>query len=314
MKFAIEFICLFLTRRLRRKVRFWYKWRNQGIVVNWAMEVLRKKNAIDLCKDTVQVLVLGSSHGEYGFIPDEKSFNLCGASQDLYLSYELYRRCAEFPKLKTVILFYSVFSSGAEVERTMEKERCLYYRKFWGIPYRFHSDADYVCKEKSLDAWLAGRDVLIEKEYRGLGSYDTFMPAGFNLCARIESHLKNNNRVDDQCIYVSRIAELAAKVGHRAVVVIPPVRSDYFSMLPPFDEIFERLKQTLQTHRNLSLISFMGDGLFSDEDFGDSDHLTLQGAGKLTKAIFQRLEVNSELDVGAPIEVCGESGHSGSKK
>lgn len=295
MKIIIEFICLFLTRRLRRKVRFWYKWRQQGIIVNWAVEVLRKKCALDLCKDTVQTLVLGSSHGEYGFIPDDKSFNLCGASQDLYLSYELYRRCADFPQLKTVILFYSVFSSGSVVERTMEKERCLYYRKFWGIPYRFHSDADYECKEKSLNAWIEGNNIHIEKGYRGLGSYDTFMPKGFNLRERVDGHIKNNNRVDNQCVYISHIAEKAERFGHRVIVVIPPVRSDYFSMLPPFNELFERLIKTLQMHQNIQLISFIGDSFFFDEDFGDSDHLLPKGAAKLTKAIYRRMNDDSSL-------------------
>lgn len=300
--FAVRIACVFSARKTRRRIRTWYKWNYEGINPEWAEAVLAKADAFSLNRGMLQTLVLGSSHGDYGFVPAEGSFNLCGASQDLYTSYELYRRSGELPKLNTVILFYSVFSSGSETEKTVERERCLYYRKFWGVPYRFNDESFWKPKEVHLEAWLKIREKKANPDYRGLGDYRGFLPPSSSVSDRVVSHLKNNRRNNGQVQYVEKMAELAKERGHKFVIVIPPFRRDYMDLLPPYAEVFGDLLTILRRHHDVHLLSFFGDSSFADSDFGDMDHLNRHGAGKLTAKIVEHLRrVETPLAEGAKL-------------
>jgi hypothetical protein len=46
----------------------------------------------------------------------------------------------------------------------------------------------------------------------------------------------------------------------------------------------------------------MGDEHFSDDDFGDSDHLLPQGGDKLTKDIYKRMETDLERDGAVTVD------------
>ena len=300
--FGVRVACLFATRKVRRTIRTWYKWNYAGINREWAEAVYAKAEAATVCRDSLRTLVLGSSHGDYGFVPEGDEFNLCGASQDLYLSYALYERCSDFPSLKTVVLFYSVFSAGSETEKTIEKERCLYYKKFWDVPYRFHDESFWKPKEEPFAAWLRAHKVETRPDYRGWDDRHAFLPESASVENRVESHLKNNRRRNGQVAYVEKMIELANRKGHRFVVVIPPCRNDYTAFCPPYDELFSELLGVLRRHHNISLLSFWGDSSFVDSDFGDMDHLNRRGAENLTAKINAQLHKTTEaLSTGAEL-------------
>ena len=275
-------------KAVRRKVKTWYASRYK--IFETVVEEFRKTHdAIEQKRNTVEILALGSSHGDHGFLPDGNSFNLCGNSQDLYLSYELYRRCADIPKLKTVILFYSVFSPGFETERTSEMDYCLYYRYFWRIPLRYHGPDDFVHKRYLLDKYLRQHPLTEVGDYRGENDYGWFFPSQMSVAERVASHLKNNRRQNGQTGYVGKMAELARIKGHRLVVVVPPFRSDYSALLPPFEETFAELLALVKQNPEIKLMSFVDDKDFVDADFGDMDHLNRQGATKLTAKILSAI-------------------------
>jgi len=77
---------------------------------------------------SLKTIVMGSSHGDYGFNPHycELSFNLCCRSQDLKHSFHLYKHVnAIAPNLKNLVLFYSIFSPGNRMENSPgEKDIC----------------------------------------------------------------------------------------------------------------------------------------------------------------------------------------------
>lgn len=75
--------------------------------------------------------------------------------------------------------------------------------------------------------------------------------------------------------------------GHDLFVVIPPFRSDYTKLLPPFEEVFAPLLSLTQKDASIHLLDYFHDTDFADDDFGDTDHLNLQGAKKLTQKIRQ---------------------------
>lgn len=278
----------FASRKVRRTVKILYLCK-YGLMPGVVDNFIKKYYALERDKNNIETLALGSSHGYYGFLPDGKSFNLCGTSQDLYLSYELYRRYSDLPKLKTVVLFYSVFSPGFETERSIEMDYCCYYKFFWGVPLRYHANDGFGRKMKMIDRYVANRAMEISSDYHGENEYKFFMPDTIPAQERAAAHLKHNRRQNGQTDYVRKMAKLANEKGHRLVVVVPPARSDYREHLPADQELFGELYALLDECPAVQLMSFLRDCDFEDSDFGDTDHLNRHGAEKLTGMIKDRL-------------------------
>lgn len=246
----------------------------------------KKFFSLQLYANTLETLIVGSSHGHYGYYAEERfhEINACEASQDLYYSYEIYKKYSNSPRLKNIVLFYSVFSPGFLLELTSMEWRCDFYRFFYDIPYRFSKDyekkdimlsiAEYILKEKA--------SVAHDFHYTGNCSYKYFEKTDKNILNdRIKGHLNGNRRDQNQTAYVEKASKLASEKGHKLYVIIPPARSDYTNLLPSSAELFPDLLKL----KDIRILSFLGDQRFLDSDFGDSDHLNKQGAEKLTELI-----------------------------
>ena len=87
-----------------------------------------KRKMLRGMQGSLKTIVMGSSHGDYGFDPGycDSSFNLCCSSQDLKHSFHLYKHVTIIaPKLKKLVVFYSIFSPGNRMENsTSEKYIC----------------------------------------------------------------------------------------------------------------------------------------------------------------------------------------------
>jgi len=255
--------------------------------------VLQKKNALSRMKDTVETLVVGSSHGKNGFHAINNEFNFCITSQDLYTGYEIYKKYADLKNLKTVILFYSVFSPGFEEEMTNDHIAPVLYKMILNIPYRYPERYNYKKIEKKLAKSLSNilfdnTDACSSFDARGNYDYSVFC-TNADAKERADGHLKNNARENRQTKYVAEMQKLAEERGHALVVVIPPARSDYMRYMPPCETVFKDLFAL----KNVRVLNYFGNPDFSDDDFGDTDHLNLQGALKLSGFIRDALGFNA---------------------
>ena len=91
------------------------------VVKESILQLGAKRVMFEQASDTLETLVLGSSHGDHAFDPAyiPNAFNLCYGALDLKHSYYLYQRAiASCPNLKNIVLFYSVFSPGNMLERS----------------------------------------------------------------------------------------------------------------------------------------------------------------------------------------------------
>ncbi len=107
-------------------------------------EFIKLRDGIEVYKDKIENLFLGSSNGDYGvntnMFDANKAFNLCIASQDLYYSFQLYKKYAEELKnLKNIFVTYSVFSAGFELQRTSNNSHIYYYKNVFEIPYKYET-------------------------------------------------------------------------------------------------------------------------------------------------------------------------------
>lgn len=247
----------------------------------------RKIHAADAARNRLETLILGSSHAEFGIRATEGEYNLGGAFQDLYTSFELYKRYADAPKLKRVILTYSVFSPGSDTIMTNSRDCCVAYKVLANIPYRDSTVAEKA--ELSRYEVLArnkAKQALRKNDTKGLDNRGNILHywTPFEHAPdeeRARDHLKNNDRGNDMSRYLRMMMTETNRRAQELVVVIPPARKAYINALPSRDILFKELDRI----EGLRVLDFYGDEHFEDGDFMDPDHLTKDGARKLTALI-----------------------------
>lgn len=235
---------------------------------------------------SLTTLVVGSSHGDFGFDPQyyRGSFNLCCRSQDLKHSYALYEKVSELaPNLKNIVVFYSIFSSGFSLEKSpSENDICPVINGIFslGLEYddlRLDALSEFARSQLGdLSIQLEGRSGFFPK------SGKSFFPAEYGAERRASEHLKRNGH-NEENFYLVRIMQLARRLGHNLCIVVPPVRSDYRkSVGMSFSEAFMGLMEVceqFQSDWDFSLLNCFDDTGFLDEYFGDFDHLLPDGEG-----------------------------------
>ncbi len=242
-----------------------------------------KHKALLYC-DNVITIILGSSHGRDGYIPDKKSLNLANSSQDLYRAYKVYEYVIKQndKNLQNIILFWSVFHPGLQLEKTQEYLKCVPYKAFYNIPYLF----DFPIKDnlyiKSIKKEY--KKTQLPPNYRGKSLWN--INHDYEITSElVAKHIKNTKRNNNQIQWVQKILDLAHKHNHRLYIVLPPYRSDYLNCLPADKDIYFELLNFLDKNSDVKLLNFQRDKDFHDSDFDSADHCNEKGAKKLTDKI-----------------------------
>lgn len=240
-------------------------------------------------KYSITRLALGSSHGDFAFDPAycPGAFNLCSRSQDFRHSLALYQYAAsQAPNLDTLVVFYSLFSSGNVLERSpSEKTLAPLMNEVFRLGLQYEDE-----QLKQIAVQLEGRLEGIDDTLGGTSGFlpqhqKAFMPADYGPQRRVEDHLRLNQREDGNQ-YLAQLLMLAAELGHRVLLVIPPMHRDYQDAAGPdsahlFRGAFElqQLMECLRPGFNLNILDCYADADFIDDYFGDYDHLVPEGDG-----------------------------------
>lgn len=278
--FLIKFIPI---KRVRRAVR-WYI--NTDFYNEYCHEEHLKFMALLKNKNDIKTVILGSSHANYGYVPQKSECNLGGNSQDMYLMYNLYKYLMEhdFKKLKNVVLFYDVFSDGFDLLKTRFHFVCIPYKLLYNIPYRKKLNFKDRIIEKSCQKSLNSNNYTLPKGYRGMSLYRIWNKE-IDVAKRVSSHLKNNHREISQIGYLDTIIKECEKKHHNLYIVTPPLRADYRAFLPEYSDIFANLIKSIRGKKHVKLLNYQTDSDFCNDDFGDCDHLNKTGATKLANKI-----------------------------
>jgi len=240
---------------------------------------------------TLSTVVVGSSHGDFGFNPKfcSESFNLCSRSQDFKYSYFLYNRAIiNSPNLKNIVVFYSLFSSGNILESSPgEKFLAPLLNEIFELSISY-CDPDLVMLSESLHGRL--RDLTSDLD--GLSGFmpnheKVFMPADYGVERRVREHMTLNAKEEGN-EYLARILLLAAELGHNVVMVIPPVHQQYKAeaggdthyLFRGLFELIELMKILCPT-ANIQVVNGYDDYDFMPHHFGDFDHLIPEGDGAM---------------------------------
>ncbi len=232
----------------------------------------------------IDTIILGSSHAQLGYRAEYNEFNLGLSFQDLYCSYNLYKKLNN-KNIKNVILFYSVFSPGAQTIKSKFADTMTVYKVIAGFDYQ---DIN-IAKEKKINDLEQGykhqfnklkKTFIFNSDYRGNEvSYITcFKPP--IAADRAKPHFKNNQRHNNQTKYIEYLQSETAKNNQNLYIVIPPATEDYKKALPQSKELYKELFNV----KGLNIFNYY-DEHFANEEFEDWDHLNLKGAVRLTKMI-----------------------------
>lgn len=235
----------------------------------------------------IEYLFLGSSHCELAVntncFENNKAYNLGLGSQDLYYSFELYKKFAPILKnLKKIFVFYSVFSSGYELEKSMNKHLVYFYDYVFNIkPYSSYPYGDLSKELKFLDK-IKGQ-IYIPKGFAGYKESTSPFDEGIAL-RDIKGHLKNAFRGNNQQKYINEIENIAKLYGHCLCIIIPPHAPTYRAKAKEFciGDDYNKIFFPLYALKNKCILNYFDNKNFSDEDFMDWEHLLPQGAIKFT--------------------------------
>lgn len=245
---------------------------------------------------SVEILVLGNSHGLFGIKPDclsKKAYNLCNVSQIFeYDEYLLRRYIGKMLSLTDVILIADNSNFfDLPFEQTDEWFRCIYYRLYMDYPKHSlyskygleisnipalkkkmqfgHRDA---CDEYGWNTayTLANRDT-------SALSLDACREAAFGHRCRDWAVAEDNRRT------LGRIVDLCRTHDVRLILVQAPVMKAYYENIDHRQLLF--LKKSCIGGNGVVVADYSQDARFGYDDFFDADHLSDVGARKWSRIL-----------------------------
>ena len=265
--------------------------------VPYLENILAVYNVYKNIKD-YETLVLGSSH-MMAYMPDKSGINMSISSQDLYYSYEMYKLLKkENPKLKNIIISFSLFTQGHCLIKTRECKMAIAYKILFGIDYQYPE----IAKAKHFDLIEKYYKYKIYKEYRKrvfVEGYRGGMPEYYFDTTDINpekakvlamKHYKNNKRECSQMYLLKEFIKDVQKNNQNLYIYIAPNSEEYRRNLPAKEELFKEMYDVVSNAQNVRVIDLYNSEDFERNDFLDEIHLNIKGAKKLTKYVNKIIE------------------------
>ena len=265
--------------------------------VPYLENVLAVYNVYKNIKD-YETVALGSSHMA-SYQPKENGLNLCISSQDLYYSYEMYKLLnEENPKLKNIIVSFSLFTPGHCLIKTGESRMTILYKIFFGIDYQYPE----IAKEKHFGIIERYYRYKLRKYYekrKFIEGYRGGMPENYFETTNLNSkkakavaikHYKNNRRECSQMYLLKEFIRDVQKNNQNLYLFMAPNSKEYRENLPSKEELFKEMYEVISDEPNVHVIDFYNAEGFEDEDFFDELHLNIKGAKKISKYINKIIE------------------------
>jgi lysophospholipase L1-like esterase len=264
----------------------------------------KKKSFLEESIVEYKVLVLGSSHALSGIDPSffaKKAFNLANVSQSLYYDFQLFSKyLQETGNLKIVLISLDYFTLEYNLSRCPEYWRTFFYERVYGIPTE-SKEHQFDISRFSLIRLYAGENSLkyalklfkvdLAETMRKNGFYHNFSYAKDlikNGKERMDYHRKimmeTNIRANME--YLAKIIELSVANNVIPVIITLPVFHTYSDNIDvtKYQLMQENIDKLCKRYK-IQYYNYFYDGRFKVDDFGDSDHLNLKGAEKVSKII-----------------------------
>ena len=267
--------------------------------------------------DSVEVLVLGSSHAYFGIDPQclsLRAVNLAFTNQSLYYDTRLVREYLDrMPRLQLVVVEVNCVSLWRQIADGQEPWRDYFYYHFWGIRYRNLARFDpMMVSYVALYTWkatlgYARRNFNVNPTCDPLsnGRAPASCPNGFgndpadtttSPALVRDSWGKDRVRCLDSMMQASHLSENIAdldtmleELGRkhiRVVFVTVPAFESYSRYLSPAVNLRNvQVMDSLCSKYVCRRVDYLTDKRFLASDFRDADHLNFRGAQKLSRIL-----------------------------
>lgn len=269
-------------------------------------------------KDSVEIIILGNSHANYGVDPkkfDLNTFNLANVNQSIYFDKRLTLKLLEnSEKLEYVFIsldFHSLYFSDQGIRNVWS-----YYGN--GIKYK---NQNYLLENLSPSLFGyppkvtlsifrkrflnyikygdGALDIYVEKGvnpldsiYNGYIGYEgtegkAFLPKNLKSRAKTFNKKYKNQKIKEEVISdLKSFIRVLKKNNITPILFTSPTFQEYNGYLKKeYIAINNRDIEEIRLGENLIYWNFMDSPLFSKEDFYDGDHLNKRGAAKFSQIL-----------------------------
>ena len=254
----------------------------------------------------IETLVLGSSHTFYGVNPNllPNAYNLAHSSKSYDLDWKILETYQDYlPNLKTIILSSSYFSYVHTVGNSTQKQLLKNYSLYYKIPIE-NGALNLYSELFSLP--LNENLARVKKSFKNLNYLITIDNKGFiekrksvnvKVYESPETVKKHTQKLDSLQLSeningLKNIITFAKRKQIKIILITTPVAPNYYKNMNDlqFEHWQKTTKDLIKNDSNIIWIDLFQAKNFNQNDFVDSDHLSLQGANKVTKEIKKYIE------------------------
>lgn len=243
----------------------------------------------------LNTVIFGSSHFKFGYLPQEHQYNIAMASQDLYYSYQFYKKYAN--GVKNVVLGYSYFSPYHVLVKCKFADLAMVVKIIEGIDYQYPESAqkkeldklEKRCKNYILKSFKRKVKSFPENNIGFLTSYKGYYePPSQEF---INTARKTFKREHVQICYLKKIIEETCNNNQNLLIVCPPMSDDFIhNFKEETDKNISEMYDIVKDYPKVRVANYFCDKDFSNADFEDMEHLSYNGAEKLTQKIQEELK------------------------
>ena len=251
--------------------------------------------------DRVETLILGTSHAFYGINPSylgPNAFSLAASAQSLqYDEFLFFKYAPKCKNLKTVILPISYFTLfSGDMEDGSEWWRAINYKMYMDCPYHssFSKYNLFISNSEPFRAKLTKivkGNTIIECDSLGFGYpiYRKIAPTldDASVATWVKHHTaKDFSHVQKNKNHVLKIANFCRSKNIHLVIVTTPTWKTYNERLnhSQLAVMSEFIKQLISKF-GITYLNYMQDNRFVATDFTDCNHMSCDGAQKLSSLI-----------------------------
>lgn len=265
-----------------------------------------KKYYFEKQLNTIEILILGSSHTVHGINPEylkHKAFNLSSTSQTIYYDKQLTLKYLDrMPHLKYVIIPISYFSLGARLSDGIERWRGYYYKSVWGIgspqleimDLKSYSKIFLYTPQTAYDYLKAGFKVNLAKGITPNGYFNNGNhPKAFAISDKIgrkrvmlHSQTYKKANLNGNIRDLEQLIEALKQKNITPIFITTPTLPTYYKYtnIDIIQSNYNIIKYITKKY-HCRYFNYFTDKRFVLEDFYDNDHLNSEGAKKFTRIL-----------------------------
>lgn len=274
-----------------------------------------KQQTMETMADSIEIVILGNSHAYSGIRPEQlpgHAINLANVSQTVNLDLALLQRCIhQCPHLRQVIM---VFDNSNLCDRPMEETdewfRITYYTLYmhrlgghnpyfsrYGLEFlhfqSFQGKIEKWRQQQRPDCTPLGWDTSNSWEARqamraeATRTQDSTTWDSLQAVTKLTHHHLQDEAVARQNMNnVLEMARLCQHHGIRFTLLCTPVRPDYAAGIPPKQQdLIQQTHHICRTRYGAITLDLSCDTTFTRTEYFDPDHLTHEGATRLTRLL-----------------------------